>query len=100
MTEFRASDLLTFERLVTTRIVRSIYFLGLAGLGVFTLLGLLEAFSTMRYSLSSGLGHIAITAGLLALGVLVWRIVCECLILWFSIHDRLTEIRDRTSPSQ
>jgi Domain of unknown function (DUF4282) len=93
---FNLSSLLSFEKLLSTTLVRIVYFLGLAA-GVIT--GLVELFAglaMMRYSFTRGVGFILLAVLGTILGLLLWRVICESMIVLFAIHDRLGEIRDNT----
>lgn len=94
MNEFRWSDLLTFEKLISTRLIRLVYLVGLGGIALYLLIAVAKSFSRMDYDASGALGQLMFTVAMCAGGVLVWRLVCEGIILGFGMYDRLTEIRD------
>lgn len=78
--------LFTFERLIATKIIIVIYYLGLVGV-VGAALG-------TAGDQGSFLGKVAMFFLALAIGLFFWRILCELMILSFKIYDRLGEIRD------
>jgi hypothetical protein len=92
--DFTLRDLLTFENLLFPRILRIVYLVGAALIGLSVLVGVLAALGAMRFSVGGGLAQIlfALIGG--AVGLLVWRIVCEMWLVAFGIYDRLGQIRD------
>ncbi|PYS74283.1 MAG: hypothetical protein DMF69_02195 [Acidobacteria bacterium] len=94
------SGYFSFQRLITTSVVKAIYALGFLILtgGAVTLivwagLGLNDA----NISRELGWRYIAIGAGSLVLGNLAWRIVCEFWMVLFNINDHLAFIGQATS---
>ena len=71
-------DFFSFRTMVSSWIVRIIYVLGVVAL---ILAGIQQLFSNPIAGL-----------GLIILGNLFWRIVCEALILLFAIHHELIKI--------
>lgn len=84
------SDFLTFNKFLTPYLVNVIYWIGLIGIIIASLVMFFSAFSAF-----GGFKNIIGAVVLLAVGTLFWRVVCEGLILSFKVLDRLTEIRDR-----
>ena len=83
-------DFISFKKMITPTIIRVIFWIGivfaiLAGLGMI-IGGISSDFG----------GGGAVLAGLawIVFGPILVRIYCEILIVIFSIHDRLGEIRD------
>ena len=93
---FELTDLLHFEKMVATRVMKFLYFVGLIGIIGFGLFSFIGSFAVLRYNAAAGLGTMLIATIGTALGVLIWRVVCELWLLGFNIFDRLGEIRDRT----
>ena len=87
----------SFNKMITTSFVKVIYFLGFialtaAGLALTTWAGL----GLYQANISRQLGwrYVAIGAGTVIVGNLVWRVVCELWIVLFNIHTRLASIDD------
>ena len=84
-------DLLGFEKMVTPIIIRILYFLGLLGVLVMTVVSLFQ-------------GRILAAIGILVFGAIMVRVYSELLILLFRIHDNLVSInqqmKDRNSSGQ
>lgn len=99
MLPFELKDLLTFEKLLSSRLVRLLYMIGLLGGGILSIGALLSALSKLRYDVAGGAGGVAVVLVLTAAGLLAWRLVCEAMILAFAIYDRLGEINANTKRS-
>ena len=95
MGSFDLKDLLTFDKMIATKVLKLIYLVGLVGIVGFGIVSFVGSFRVMGYSFSGGLGTMFIALVGTALGVLVWRVTCELWLLGFNIFDRLGEIRDR-----
>ncbi|MGJ7556239.1 DUF4282 domain-containing protein [Variovorax sp. GB1R11] len=84
-------DLLGFDKMVTPIIIRILYFLGLLGVLVMTVVSLFQ-------------GRILMAIGVLVFGAIMVRVYSELLILLFRIHDNLVSInqqmKDRNSSGQ
>jgi hypothetical protein len=97
----RFADLLNFEKLLSLTLLRIVYFLGLLGICLAVLFAGFGALGVMRYSFVTGVGTLvfAIVSG--AMGVLVWRVICELWTVLFGIYDRLGQIKEQldTPPS-
>jgi hypothetical protein len=95
MSGFQASDLLSFDKLIATKVMKFVYFVGLLGIALFGLVTVFGSLAAMRMSFSTGLGTMLLAVVGTALGLLVWRVMCELWLLGFNMYDRLGEIRDR-----
>lgn len=91
---FAVSDLFQFERMVAPTVLKVVYWLGLVGIAIYMLIAFFGAFAVMSYDAAAGLGTIvlAIVGGLF--GLLFWRILIEVYMIFFSINERVGEIRD------
>ncbi len=98
MSAFQVGDLLSFDKLIATKVMKFVYFVGLVCIGFGGIITFLGSFGAMRLSLVTGLGTMVVAIIGTALAVLLWRVMCELWLLGFNIYDRLGEIRDRTSP--
>ena len=95
-------DLVTFDKMVTPVLIKIIFWIGIVGLLCMTLIYLFAAFAVLGNGFMSFPARfgtfIAMIIGLVigtSVGLLFWRVWCELLIIAFSIHDVLKEIRDR-----
>src|SRR5260370_24300056 len=85
----------SFDKMITRSFVKVLYFLGflaLTGAGI-----ALATWAGMRLHDASiprqiGWQYVAVGAGVLLIGNLVWRITCELLIVLFNIHARMVSI--------
>lgn len=86
-------DFLNFKMFITTTFMKIIYVIGaiIITLGSFVLM---VGFSvpSLYYSLSLGAGGALAGLALLIFGNLGWRLLCEAIIVVFSIHDRIVSI--------
>jgi uncharacterized protein DUF4282 len=89
----------SFQKLITPRFVKFIYVVGLltmtaggVGLAIWAGLGLRSATMPTRI----GIYYIGIGAGVVILGNLVWRVLCEIWIVLFNIHSLLGSIERET----
>lgn len=75
-------DYLSFRKMITPAFIQIIFWIGVAGI----IIGGLVAMDQ------------SIIGGLLAMlvGLLVWRIYCELMLILFKIHERLVEISDKS----
>lgn len=88
----------SFEKLITVRVTRLIYIVGLV-VGVLSgVVGFVNGLSMMNYNAAMGLGTAMLSLiGMLA-GLLFWRLLCEFGIVVFGIYDRLGDIREQLKP--
>lgn len=75
-------DYLAFRKMITPAFIQIIFWIGVVAIIVSGLLA-------MDQSILMGV------LGLLV-GLLVWRIYCELMLILFKIHERLGEISDKT----
>lgn len=85
---------LSFDKLIGTKLIKGLYFLGIAVILLAALKGLLEAIGKMGSSFGSGLGaFIATLLGALVL-LVFWRFICEIYLLFFRMSDDLRDIKN------
>ena len=89
----------SFQKLITPRFVKFMYVLGLiaitaGGIGLATWAGLGLRSATVPTRI--GVYYIAVGAGLVIVGNLVWRVLCEIWIVLFNIHNLLSSIESET----
>ena len=87
----------SFQKLITPRFVKFIYVIGLmaltaGGIGLIVAAGWGLRSATLPTRM--GLYYIAIGAGVMIVGNLVWRVLCEIWIVLFNIHNLLGVIAD------
>ena len=91
---FSLSDLVNFEKLIAPKVLKIVYWLGLAGIAVMCLISFVGALAMLQYSAATALGTMLLSAIGLAFGVLFWRILIEVYMVFFGIYERLGEIKD------
>ena len=90
-------DFLNFKMYITKTFMKIIYIIGaiLITLGSFALM--IGGALPYNYYYSIGSGGILGGLALLTLGNLGWRLICEAIIIIFSIHERLVSIDNKTN---
>ena len=91
---FTLSDLFNFEKLIAPKVLKIVYWLGLAGIAVMCLISFVGSLAMLQYSATTALGTMLLSAIGLAFGVLFWRILIEVYMVFFGIYERLGEIKD------
>lgn len=91
---FTIRDLLDFNKLIAPKVLKIVYYLGLAGITLFALVSLVGAFGMMSYDATMGLGTLLMVLIGYVMGILLWRIAIEIYMTFFGVFDRLGEIRD------
>ncbi|MCW3835894.1 DUF4282 domain-containing protein [Sphingomonas canadensis] len=91
--------LLSFDEMIGGMLIRILYYIGLVGIAIYSLVLLAAAFSAAQYSVGYFLLGIGAAVICLVVGTLFWRFYCELMILMFRIYDRMGEIRDRLPPA-
>jgi hypothetical protein len=93
--EIAMAGYFSFQKMISTPLIKTVYFLGfialtIAGIGlaVWAGMGLQSATLPTRVAIN----YIAIGAGILIVGNLAWRVICETWVLFFNIHGLLTSI--------
>jgi Na+/proline symporter len=76
-------DYLSFRKMITPAFIQIIFWIGVAAI-------VIGGLFAMDQSIFGGL------LGMLV-GLLVWRIYCELMLILFKIHERLGEISDKTA---
>ncbi len=89
-------DFFNFRRMVTPLIIRIIFWGGIVGIiviAVFIFFASLAGATRPNGTLAI-LGAFCGAPIFLVLSALLWRVFCESLIIVFSIHETLSEVRD------
>lgn len=76
-------DYLSFRKMITPAFIQIIFWIGVAAI-------VIGGLFAMDQSIFGGL------LGMLV-GLLIWRIYCELMLILFKIHERLGEISDKTA---
>jgi hypothetical protein len=84
------SAFLSFDKLITPSVIKVVYWIGIAVIIIF---GIVGAIAGLKESALAPLGAII---GVIV-GLFVWRVYCELIMLWFKIHDELAGIRQNTA---
>jgi len=83
----------SFQTMITPVIMRILYVLGALALLIYTFFLVGNAMS--GYNANGGLALLILVAG--AIGQLCWRVLCESMVVFFSIHEELMRIRKGSS---
>lgn len=93
---FNIADMANFEKLIAPRLLKIVYWIGLAGIAIFGLMSLAGSFTMLQYSASTALGGILLTLIGICFAALFWRVMIEIYMVFFGIYERLGEIRDKS----
>jgi hypothetical protein len=85
----------TFDRLIATTLIKILYWIGVVGIVLGTLVLMMQGIGRMGFSPAAGLGAVLAAPIVGFIGLLFWRFLMEMYIVIFSIHERLGEIRDQ-----
>lgn len=86
--------LLTFEKLIGTKLIKLLYYLGLIGITLFAIVSLLGGLMTMTRDFGMGIAGIVMAIVGFVVGIVFWRFICELYILFFRISDDLRDIKN------
>ena len=88
------NQLLSFDKLIGTKLITILYYLGLIGIVVSLIAGVLAGRGTMvSFSFFGGIGLVIGSVIGAAIGLLFWRFICELYLLFFRMADDLREIK-------
>jgi uncharacterized membrane protein YvbJ len=76
---------LSFDAMITPTIMKAVYVIGSVIIFIIMLVGMFQG--------GAGMFFLSLLMGII--GLVFFRILCEQMILFFSIHSKLTEIRDK-----
>jgi len=85
---------LSFDKLIGTKLIKILYFLGLIGIALSGIAGIFKGFGMMRFSFTGGLGAIVAALIVTVLGFVFWRFLCEIYMLFFRMSDDLRDIKN------
>jgi len=80
------NEYLTFKKMITPVVIQVVFWLGVIG---FLIGGVGTMFAGQAGGFLKGLV-------VLVFGILLWRIWCELVIVFFTMNDSLKQIRDKT----
>jgi uncharacterized membrane protein YeaQ/YmgE (transglycosylase-associated protein family) len=89
------ADLLNFNKFVAPVLIKIVYWIGIAGAVLGALASMAGSLAMMRYNPTMAIGGVLLAVIGAAVGLLVWRVVCELWIVIFSINDRLGALVER-----
>jgi len=84
----------SFDKLIGTKLIKILYFLGLIGITLSGIAGIFKGISMMRFSFTGGLGAIVGALIVTVLGFVFWRFLCEIYMLFFRMSDDLRDIKN------
>lgn len=88
------NQFLSFDKLIGTKLITILYYLGLIGIGLGLIAGVLSGLGTMvSINFLGGIGMIIGSIIGAALGLLFWRFMCELYMLLFRMADDLRDIK-------
>ena len=93
---FNLADMANFEKLIAPRLLKIVYWIGLAGIVIFALMSLAGSVAMLQYSAATALGGILLALIGFGFAVLFWRVMIEIYMVLFGIYERLGEIRDKS----
>lgn len=85
---------MNFDKLIGTKLIKGLYFLGLIGIVLFGILGVLGGFMAMGQGFLTGLGAILAAAIGTIIGIVFWRFMCELYLLFFRLSDDIRDIKN------
>lgn len=88
------SNFLSFDKLIGTKLIKILYYLGLLGIVLGFLGTMVGSLGMMRYSFGQGLGGIIMGIVGAVLAVVFWRFLCEIYMLFFRMSDDLRDIKN------
>ncbi|MCF8469783.1 MAG: DUF4282 domain-containing protein [Parvibaculum sp.] len=91
----RFQDFLNFDKMIAGSIIKFLYWLGIVIIMLFGLGAIAGSVSTMSYNGALGLLQLVVAIIGIALGVLLWRVICEMYLIFLSMNERLGQIKDK-----
>ncbi len=88
------NQFLSFDKLIGTKLITILYYLGLVGIALGLIGGVLSGLGTMvSLSFVGGIGLVIGSIIGAAVGLLFWRFICEMYLLLFRMADDLRDIK-------
>ena len=85
---------LTFDKLIGTKLIKVLYYLGLLGIVLSGIAGLFGGIMTLGSSFIGGLTAIGMAILVTIIGIAFWRFLCEIYMLFFRMSDDLRDIKN------
>ena len=87
------NQFLSFDKLIGSKLVVIVYWIGLIGIALGTLAAVFGGLGAMGVSFFGGLGAIIFALIGAVVGLLFWRFVCEMYLLLFRMADDVRDIK-------
>lgn len=88
------SRFMTFDKLIATGLIKVFYWIGVVGIGLFTIVAIFGAFAAFGQGFAQGLGMLILAPVGGVIGLIFWRFLCEVYIVIFGMYDRLGNIQE------
>ncbi len=88
------SQFLNFDKLIGTKLIKVVYWLGLLGLCLFGIGSVFASFAAMGSNIGAGLGTLLVAIITFIFGVIFWRFICELYLLLFRMSDDIRDIKN------
>lgn len=85
---------MSFEKLIATSLIKVLYWVGVIGIAIGTLIAILGAFAGFGQGFAQGVGMLIIAPIGGVVSLIFWRFLCEVYIVIFGMYDRLGNIQD------
>jgi len=85
---------LSFDKLIGTKLIKILYYLGLIGLVLSGVVGIFGGIMALGSSFMGGLGAIVGAILMTIIGIAFWRFLCEIYMLFFRMSDDLRDIKN------
>lgn len=92
------NQFLSFDKLIGSKLITILYYLGLIGIALGVLGGIFGALAMLGVNFLGGIGTLIVVLIGGAVGVLFWRFICEIYMLFFRIADDLRDIKNAKAP--
>ncbi|MBK1794570.1 DUF4282 domain-containing protein [Devosia sp. WQ 349] len=96
-------SILSLNSYIAPKLLRIVYWIGLICIGVFALAGIYNALTytgDLRLSTpQTGFMSLVIVIFLTIAATIIWRLAVELILVVFSIHDLLRDIRNQVAPN-
>lgn len=83
------SNLLSFDKMISEQIIKLVYYIGLLYIAFTFLSNIYESFTS---GAAAFLPLLLKSIVMVILAILVWRVICECIIIVFRMYARLGDI--------
>lgn len=85
---------LSFDKLIGTKLIKVLYFVGLIGIALAGIMSLFGAIMSLGGGFFLGLRLIAAAIFGTVVALLFWRFMCEIYLLFFRMSDDLRDIKN------